>query len=392
MRLGIRRTIRSVWISFGVALLVLALLDGVARIAIAVIARRPVAPELAPIDVRLRGDDPAGPDWAEGYRREFEQSLQQVEWHPYVYWRAKPYRGRYINVDEAGLRRTWNTTRSPAPDQLRIFMFGGSTMLGLGARDEFTIPSLVSKKLTNRLAAGVWVTNFGESGYVNTQEVMALMLELQRGNVPDIVVFYDGVNDAFSAFESRVAGIPHNERGRVAEFNSRRYLNWRGGLVERTGLYSLTRRVVRVIGRSRSGGRDGKRTPQTESLANAVMDVYLGNVRIVDSLAARFGFQAVFFWQPTVFTKSRLSSQEQRYERSERASGRVKPFFGEVYKAFKRRMGTDKIDNVHDLSGVFGEPAGTIFIDQFHVSEAGNDRVAEEMVRVLQEVARRRKR
>ena len=40
------------------------------------------------------------------------------------------------------------------------------------------------------------VRNLGRRGFVSTQEVIYLMRELQAGRRPDVVVFYNGVNDA----------------------------------------------------------------------------------------------------------------------------------------------------------------------------------------------------
>lgn len=390
MRRRIHHAIRSVWISVGVALLVLVSLEGAARVGIALYERRRPTTDEAVFDVRLGADDPAGPDWAKEYFREFADA-RQSEWHPYVYWRRRPYRGGYINIDKAGIRRTWNSTSAPSPNQLRVFMFGGSTVWGYGVRDEFTIPSLVSKRLTNHLATGVWVTNFGEWGYVSTQDVIALVLELQRGNMPDIVVFYGGINDTWAAFQSGVAGIPQNENNRVTEFNSRRRINWREGFVNRLALYGLSRWAVGSIHGSRAGSYSGEGTTQTEALAGAVVDRYLQNVRIVDSLASRFGFRAVFCWQPTVFSKKHLSQREKRgLELSKGRYGRAAPFIDEVHRVFRERMSRDKIDNVFDLSGVFDETVGTVFLDLFHVSEAGNDTVAEAISRILRSVARTR--
>ena len=55
-----------------------------------------------------------------------------------------------------------------------------------------------------------------------------LELELQRGNVPDVVIFYDGVNDVFSTFQNGASGLPQNEASRVEEFGSRNRVNLRG--------------------------------------------------------------------------------------------------------------------------------------------------------------------
>ena len=133
----------------------------------------------------------------------------------------------------------------------------------------------------------------------------------------------------------------------------------------------------------RSGGIPRADGPPNDQLARAVVNVYLRNVSIVEGLAQRFGFRAVFFWQPTVFTKKQLSPWEQRvYQESERRLGAAS-FYGEVYEAFKERMKTSRVDNVHDLSGVFDDVRDTIFSDEFHVSEAGNE-IAEIIAEMLQ--------
>ncbi len=365
----------------------LALLEGGARVAFALRDHGRPAIDFVPED-RLAAANP-GRDWVEEYLRELRDALQE-EWHSYVYWRSKPYHGRYINIDEEGIRRTWNSSMSPSRNQLRIFMFGGSTMWGYGARDDFTIPSLVSKKLNSQSARAAWVVNLGETGYVSTQEVITLMLELRRGNVPDIAVFYDGVNDAWAAFQSGVAGIPQNEINRVVEFNLRDQLNWRGGFVEKLALYRLSR-IARPFGDplSRVSASGHFVSP---SLANAVVDAYLGNVRLVNALAREFGFRAVFFWQPTIYSKNYLSDSEEgwRVPSSERIVRRV-PIFADEHRifneAFRQKMKAGKFDNVYDLSRLFADDARTIFIDRFHVSEPGNDRIADAVVQALRGVA-----
>ncbi len=370
----LRQTIRSIWISVGITLLVFALLESVLQVVFALRDRGRPASDLIP-EARLVTANP-GQNWVKEYTRELGKSLLE-NWHSYVYWRLRPYHAEYVNVDEKGIRQTWNPSMAPAPNQLRIFMFGGSTMWGWGARDDFTIPSLVSKELNRQLAGRVRVVNLGETGYVSTQEVITLMLELRRGNVPDIVVFYDGVNDSWAAFQSGVAGIPLNEVNRVAEFNSRNQLNWRRGFVEKLALSRLSRGIARSTGESVSA--ESTRRSLT-SLAN-VVDAYLGNVRLVNALAREYGFRAIFFWQPTIYSKKHLSEVEQRWYGQ---SGEV---FRATDAAFRQKMKAGKFENVYDLSDLFANDARTIFFDPVHVSEVGNDKIADAIAQTLRRVA-----
>ena len=111
----------------------------------------------------------------------------------------------------------------------------------------------------------------------------------------------------------------------------------------------------------------------------------------MNALARPYGFRAVFFWQPTIFSKKTLSADEERWRLTEpRRPGRTAPAFAQEYQAFneafRERLRASKLDNVIDLSGVFEDDPRTIFIDRFHVSEAGNATVADAMAQSLRRI------
>ncbi len=372
--LRVAHAIRELWLILGVTLLFLAGLEVTARVGFTLrdIWSNGGNPQL--IDESLHADVYRDQDWAAEYWREENETVQTVrsDWRSYVYWRRSPYQGKYINVDQNGIRRTWNRTSSPSTAQIKIVLFGGSALWGTGARDEFTIPSQVSKKLSAK-NLDAWVTNMGEGGYVSTQQVIALMLELQKGNIPDLVVFYDGANDAFSALQQGVAGIPQNEYNRVAEFNQ---LNWRGAIVEKLALYRAIKGLVDRANRS-------TQTQQADAkLADAVMDTYIANVRLVQSLAQSYGFAVAFYWQPVVYNKKNLSTWEKqqldRYGESR--------FFQQIDSTMKQRAISRTYPNFFVLSNAFDDEAGTVFVDAFHLSEAGNDRIADLILQTLPQV------
>ena len=122
-------------------------------------------------------------------------SPQSLRWHPFVYWRAGPFQGKYVQIDEHGLRRT--TSQADRATALKVFLFGGSTMFGAGSRDEHTIASELASQLS-ATGQDVNVVNYGQNGYVSAQECLTLELACQAGQIPDVVIFYDGVNDVAS--------------------------------------------------------------------------------------------------------------------------------------------------------------------------------------------------
>ena len=380
--------VRSASLYIGVALLVLVLLDGAAEGYIAARHRTRTDAGMVELEQRFHSDAEGDQSWVRDYLREANESVA-AKWHSYVYWRSRPYHGKYVNIDEAGIRRTWNRTASRTPGQLKVLMLGGSTLWGVGERDNYTTPSFLSKKLTTQLSGGVWVVNLAQLGYVSTQEVILLTLELREGNVPDVVIFLDGVNDSISAWQAGVAGLPQNESNRVAEFNSLKQFAWRH-VIRGLGLYKVIEGLVGSYlnpPSTRVARIDG-------ALARATVDVYLGNVELVQTLAQRYGFRAFFFWQPTVYTKSRLSKQEQPwYERLHRKFtqfGTTRPVLEAVHDALRERMRERGLTKIHDLSGVFDEVRDTRYIDEWHVTESGSEEIAEVMAQdLLREVARK---
>ena len=144
-------------------------------------------------------------EWVPDYMEELQPS-KALAWKPFVYYRRRPFAGTYINVDSLGHRITPQDPSRGA--SRRVWFFGGSTMFGWKARDHKTIPATMVDSLVARGLQGIQVTNFGETGYVFTQEVLELILQLRDGQRPDVVVFYDGINDIFASVQSGSSNTP----------------------------------------------------------------------------------------------------------------------------------------------------------------------------------------
>jgi hypothetical protein len=323
---------------------------------------------------RVAYDTPA---WTDEYLREFRES-NRVDWRSYVYWRRVPYTGKYINIDSTGIRRTINYPAN-SDSIVRVFVFGGSAVWGPWVRDECTIPSALSRMLHENGWTNVLITNLGESGYVSTQELVQLMLELRRGNVPDAVVFYDGVNDVSSSFQNKIAGLPLNEDNRRREFNSLA----RGDPLEFLGyssrlfreLLQLRERILPKLHALSSRGPEGTKEDVSESsdaLAQSTLDTYLANMRLVETLGKEYGFACFFFWQPTVFSKDAVSPHEDQVRGSFNRDASA--LYDLVYSKMHLSSGT--IAGLYDLQKVFGSRSETIFVDYCHTSENGNAMVA----------------
>lgn len=324
------------------------------------------------------------------FLREFVQRVNGdvMDWYPYTYWRSKPSVGQYIQIDSHGIRQTRNFTK-PDDAQIKIFVFGGSTTWGYGAQDSYTIPSFMAAKLEELGVRDVYVTNFGQIGYVSTQEVIQLLLELRAGNRPDIVVFYDGVNDTYSAATQLKAGLPYNEVNRQREFNAAKsnlgavLIPW---LSSRSQLFVGMTRLVRKLHPSSDRPMAEGDNSSLNVLAEEVLNAYFANVKVVEALAQTYHFEAYFFWQPTAFSKTPLTAQEiELMQKKHAGSGAVmlikEGLVRQVYTNL--RNSSDKPRNFYDLQNVFDGINETLFFDPTHIGEQGNRLIANAIVEVL---------
>jgi hypothetical protein len=205
------RIISLVWLQLGLALLFFVAVDACFWMGSVLIHQE---------NLEERRIVAAYPDlpWLSSYFDVFDKV--RLRWHPYAYWIGVPLRSDYINIDTNGFRSTWKDKRIPDGSRpIRVFFFDGSTVWGQGVRDDHTIPSLLAQHLASQLSDRVEVFNFGQIGYVSTQELFLLEEQLRNRNVPDIVIFYDGANDVHSAFDNKIPGWTNNEATRAREFN-----------------------------------------------------------------------------------------------------------------------------------------------------------------------------
>lgn len=313
--------LRSFWLIIGLWLALLLAIETCFRVKNDVIDAR--AGEQRPST--LVAGDPRSAPWEADFRREFNETRPN-RWIPYLYFGRRPnYHGRYIQIDSVGHRITPQPT-TPAVPVVRVFMFGGSTMWGDAQRGDHTIAAEAARRL-NQMAgsrARVEVTNFGEVGYVFTQEIVDLMLQLREGHRPNVVVFYDGLNDVASTVQYGVPGLPQNEAKRSAEFDMGRALD-RTGFARGFGkdmralglLFGQSMRQLEV-----SDWVLSHKPAQTaayvaaDSAARATVRTYESNVELVEALAARYGFTPVYVWQPSLHaSEKKLNAFEQRLRR-----------------------------------------------------------------------------
>jgi lysophospholipase L1-like esterase len=389
----------ALWIQIGLALILFWLVSMTAG---AVVKRIRHARDVIPAPQEAY---PAAP-WAAQYF----QSLNRVHmrWYPYAYWKATPMSSQYLNIDADGNRVTWRKAHPAGATQrpvLRLFMLGGSTLWGTGVRDNHTLASLLAQRFSATPGYDVEVTNLGQVGYVSTQELLLLYQLLRRGQRPDLVLFYDGVNEAFTGYQNGMGGLTQSEFFRAQEF-SILGSSWGRKTLYRTALRSalmstgLADLIKLLAGKDNPNmlphevkplpGLSYLAPPQdfegTDAVERDVADIYLFNVQMVRMLAERFKIRSLFYWQPTVFSKNQLAPFERKLLPGD-------PMRAEFFRGTYKQVAAQATANgIIDISGILDNRHQLDFIDPYHLNESANEivvnRMAADAAPILDQIAR----
>jgi len=378
------RLVRLVWLGAGVVLVLLLALE---------LAFRAQAALRGSILARSGPAIPSDLAAAQPWRGQLtaEASSASLAWRPYVYFRRRPFHGRYVTVDSLGRRWTLQAG-APGTAPRDVFLFGGSPLWGGGLRDSMTIPSRLSRELAALGIRDLEITNFGESGYVFTQEVIELLLQLRAGARPALVVFYDGYNDVDAALASGVAGATKSEKDRARDFDLGRALfPWRTDPATEA-------RVALLLGSVAASRLQLLRPfrPRSEplpaaaahALAEDVTRSYLRTVEVVEALARHYGFVAIYARMPILQPGGKRLSP---YERAVAAAMQGEPTtqdFLLLYRLVEGRLARGLRDLAPgrslDFSTLFAADSATVYLDdQAHITESASATVAAELARHL---------
>lgn len=305
---------------------------------------------------------------------------QDMMWEPYLHYRFKPMNGKYNTIYENGHRKTANPSLKDSATALKIFCFGGSTMYSSGARDEHTIPSELSKLIAEKFPEqNVEVTNFGCHGYTRATENIQLQQELIKNNIPDIVIFYDGVNEVISGHQNNAAGEPTNAYNRRKEFKiAHSYKKRIRLMVYSSNLYRFITTLQRKLFTKSAYAQLDSRP---DALATDIAKNYIGLVKISKSLENEYGFKVYNFMQPNIYSKRSLTAYEQwSYESHQ--------YYENLYKLSYEAVRKDSLmindPTFLDISNAFDTAEKTIYFDFCHTGELGNRLVAYKMLANIQ--------
>jgi hypothetical protein len=328
----------------------------------------------------------ASQDWAAQYSNEFRLSYPQ-RYYPYVIWRRAPFKGKTINIDQHGIRLTPGADCSA--NSYKVFAFGGSEMWGSGSPDWGTIPAYLQAGLEKLRHGPVCVVNFGETGYVLTQEVIMLLMQLQSGNVPDLVLFYDGPGDVYTGYQSGRADVHPNLDQIAAKFERQPNPPTFVERLRSSYSYSLIEKFMGRVTIAKPQQEEPTKLVTYETvgidvatLTNLLVQHYFGTYKIVSALAQKYGFKYFFFLQPIVSMGSKpLTREEQEIKQRLEMQDALNKLYTSVYQTVE--LESSKYQNFYSMAHIFDGYNSPLWTDESHVTQIGNQLIAQKMLDVI---------
>jgi hypothetical protein len=225
------------------------------------------------------------------------------------------------------------------------------------SNDASTIPSLFAQ------ASGLRAENFADSGYVAHQGLLQLIQLLQDGHRPDLVVFYDGVNDTLFKCRSELGPHSHEREQQIA------------GILKSSanphtfGYYvapfaKLAQNISREMGRA--VGADEFDCHTNPAKARAIADNLVQDWRFARHLVELHGGKFVAALQPVSF----FSRTRRDYLRLPEAFERQ---YQAVYPLLRHQARSGEF---HDLVSVL-DTDEAVYTDFCHLAPRGNRIVAQ---------------
>lgn len=305
-------------------------------------------------------------DYAQNIFKDYYAVQHQYE--PFVGWKTLPYTGNTLHISAQGERV--HTPPAFTGTQPRVRFFGGSTMWGEGSDDQHTIPALFNQALPQYR-----VTNHGQLAYNSRQELDALLSITSRNDSSDIVVFYDGVNDAAFLCPTEITQLPAHRL--VPLFRQKLYVS-KSAFVKEMLYKAFLENTLKLTARfSKAPKASPYNCISDPNKAEEIAEIMMRNWEIAHDVVTRQGGRFIAILQPAAF----ISNPRTDHLTLDPELGKN---FAAVYQRIQAKIAERQHDWIYDLSNRF-DGNEYIFIDFCHVSANGNQIIANEIAKIVQQ-------
>ena len=307
------------------------------------------------------------PKYAEEVFGEYRRVKHRYE--PFVGWRALPFSGKTLYISPAGIR---SHEKKPTHDGTSevVRFFGGSTMWGEGSDDQHTIPALF-----NLHHPQYRVYNHGQLAFNTRQELDELISVYSRNEKADLVIFYDGVNDAAFLCPKVIEELPAHRL--VPMYRDRLYtrqLHLVKELVSKIFIDNILNSIKKItyVPSAENALYDCTSNPKK---AEAIAEMMMKNWEMAHELVTNRNGRFIAILQPAAY----IGKPRTDHLMLDEELGKN---FKEIYRLLRKKIAERNHPWIIDLSAIFDNDE-YIFIDFCHVSPNGNEIIASEIAQVV---------
>jgi hypothetical protein len=293
----------------------------------------------------------------------------QHQYEPFVGWKTLPYKGATLQIGEEGQRMVPEVKYAGTKEQ-SVHFFGGSTMWGEGSDDAHTIPALFNSGNPH-----FRVYNHGQLAYNSRQELDALISLYATGIKPDVVVFYDGVNDAAFLCPKEIKKLPAHRL--VPMYREKLYVG-KSAVVKDIAGKLFFENILKVVHKFTY-----KPTPDNTPYdcvtnpekAEQIAEMMMKNWEMAHEIVTLRKGKFIAVLQPAAF----IGNPRTEHLVLDEELGKN---FVAIYQRLQKKIAERNHPWIIDLSGRF-DGDDYIYIDFCHVSPNGNEIIAREIGNVV---------
>lgn len=287
------------------------------------------------------------------------------QYEPFVGWRTLSYKGETTNISADG-RRTHRSGSEKKDSTYVVRFFGGSTMWGEGSDDQHTIPALF-----NAIHPEFSVHNHGQLAYNTRQELDELITLYSKNKKADIIIFYDGVNDAAFLCPTVIEDLPAH---RLVPMYREKLYTGKSAIIKTLLFEIFIEDILKVVRKmtvdsnTNSGLYNCAGNPEK---AEAVAEIMMKNWEMAHEIVTRRNGKFLAILQPAAF----IGNPRKDHLELDEELGKN---FEEIYRRLRQKIAERNHPWIIDLSAQF-DGDEYIFIDFCHVSPNGNEIIANEI-------------
>jgi hypothetical protein len=291
------------------------------------------------------------------------------DYEPFVEWKSKRISTETTTISESGERMHKAPSSKQAEKKIARF-FGGSTMWGEGSDDAHTIPALF-----NDLQPDYEVHNHGQLAYNTRQELDALISLYSQGGRAELVIFYDGVNDAAFLCPTEITDLPGH---RMVPMYRQKLYSGRTAAAKDLVAAIFYENILQVIrGQKQRDTADAYDCTSNPEKAEHIAEMVMKNWEMAHEIVTNRGGKFMAILQPAAY----IGNPRTDHLKLDQDLGKN---FHAIYALLKKKIAERKHSWVYDLSDRF-DGNDYIFIDFCHVSPNGNEIIAKDIARLVNE-------